>query len=153
MGRNRVIGVDGEMPWHLPADLEHFKAVTGDKPLIMGRRTWESIGRPLRGRTSIVLSRGRLDLPDGVLLAGSLVEALELAGSGEAMLIGGGELYRQAMPHASRMELTFVDAEPDGDTTFPEWDTRDWQLVSTRVHPADEKNTYRLVFCRFERKL
>lgn len=152
MGRNRVIGVGGKMPWHLPADLRHFRQVTGDRPLIMGRRTWEAIGRALPGRTSIVLSRGSLDLPAGVAHADTLEAALELAGPGDVMIIGGGELYRQTLPLAARMELSFVDAEPEGDTTFPEWDAGEWRLVSMRARPADEKNAFRLVFCRFERR-
>ncbi|HSH27818.1 MAG TPA: dihydrofolate reductase, partial [Wenzhouxiangella sp.] len=104
MARNRVIGRDGGMPWHLPADLKHFKAVTMGCPIVMGRRTFESIGRPLPGRTSIVISRSRPELPDGALLAGSLDEAIEQAAADRVMVIGGGQIYRETLGRADRLE-------------------------------------------------
>lgn len=142
MGRNRAIGLDGRMPWHLPAELRHFKQVTMGKPLVMGRKTWEAIGRPLPGRQNIVVSRNPELRAPGCDVAGSLVEAVEVAEGMEVMLIGGGELYRQALPVASRLLLTEVDLEPDADTWFPEWNPAEWRLVGSARHEADEANPY-----------
>lgn len=154
MGRNRVIGIDGRMPWHLPADLAHFKQVTLGHPVVMGRKTFESIGRALPGRRNIVLSRSLVDAPKGLEIARSLDRALEMVDAEQAvMVIGGGELYRQALPRAGAMELTLVDAEPEGDTRFPGWGPGDWTLTAQRVRPADPKNAHRLVFCSFRRVL
>lgn len=151
MGRNRVIGVDGGMPWHLPADLKHFKAVTMGHPVVMGRRTLESIGKALPGRRNIVLSRSLDPAPDGCEVAGSLDEALDRLDSGPVMVIGGGELYRSALPYAARMELTFVDAAPEGDTRFPAWRHAEWHLEAMRRQPADAANDCALVFCSLSR--
>lgn len=151
MARNRVIGDAGGMPWHLPADLKHFKTVTMGHPVIMGRRTFESIGRPLPGRCNIVISRSRPELPDGVLRAGSLNAAIELAGADQVMVIGGGQIYRQALGRADRLELTLIDALVEGDTTFPQWPRADWRLVKMQARPADEANPHHLVFVTFER--
>lgn len=151
MGRNRVIGVDGGMPWHLPADLKHFKTVTMGHPVVMGRRTFESIGKALPGRRNVVLSRSLVPAPEGCELAASLDEALDGLDAGPLMVIGGGELYRAALPHAARMELTFVDAAPEGDTCFPAWRHAEWQLESMRRRPADASNRYALVFCSLSR--
>lgn len=147
LGRNRVIGVDGAMPWHLPADLKHFKAITLGHPVVMGRRTFESIGRALPGRQNLVVSRTLGRAPDGCTLARSLDDALARANSGAVMVIGGGELYRAALPRARRMELTLVDAMPAGDTEFPAWSHADWSLAAMQVRPADAANIHRLVFC------
>lgn len=152
MARNRVIGDAGGMPWHLPADLKHFKTVTMGHPVIMGRRTFESIGKPLPGRTNVVVSRGRPDLPEGVLLAGSLDEALERIGGDTAMVIGGGEVFRQALPRADCMELTLIDAAINGDTCFPEWSSADWKLTDMSARPPDERNAHALVFASFARR-
>jgi len=151
MGRNRVIGVDGGMPWRLPADLKHFKTVTMGHPVVMGRRTFESIGKALPGRRNIVVSRSLDSVPSGCELAGSLDDALRRLGPGPVMVIGGGQLYRAALPRAVRMELTFVDAAPDGDTHFPEWCHTDWNLAAMRRRPADAFNPHALVFCSFSR--
>jgi dihydrofolate reductase len=151
LARNRVIGAGGGMPWRLPADLQHFKAVTLGHPVVMGRRTFESIGRPLPGRRNIVVSRSLAEAPAGCELARSLDVAT--AGPGPVMLIGGGELYAQALPRAQRMELTLVDAAPEGDTRFPEWRLRDWQLTAMRVRPPDAANCHRLVFLSLERRV
>ncbi|MDX1625242.1 MAG: dihydrofolate reductase [Wenzhouxiangellaceae bacterium] len=151
MGRNRVIGDDGGMPWHLPADLRHFKETTMGRPVIMGRRTWESIGKPLPGRANIVLTRSRPDLPDGVEAADSLDAALEMAGDGSVFVIGGGQVYAEALPRARRMELTMVDLAPDGDTRFPAWRDVDWRVSRMRARPSDDRNPARMVFCRLER--
>ena len=151
IGKNRVIGVDGGMPWHLPADLKHFKAVTMGHPVVMGRRTFESIGKPLPGRRNIVLSRSLERAPNGCERVASLEEALAGPGSGPLMVIGGGELYRSALPLAARMELTFINASPDGDTHFPQWPHADWSLDAMRSRPADAANPYALVFCSLSR--
>jgi dihydrofolate reductase len=143
MGRNRVIGVNGKMPWHLPGELKHFKSTTMGKPMLMGRKTWESIGRPLPGRQNIVISRNpALAIVGGVELAGTLQQALQMAHGAEAMVIGGGELYRQALPLASRMVLTLVDCMPAGDTFFPDWNSAHWQEISRFSKAADELNPY-----------
>lgn len=130
MGRNRVIGADGGMPWHLPEDLKHFKAVTLGTTMIMGRRTFDSIGRPLPGRRTIVVTRDAEWQRDGVDIAHSLGAALALAGDARISIAGGGQIYAQAMDLADRMELTFIDAEPNGDTVFPPWRDTDWHEVA-----------------------
>jgi dihydrofolate reductase len=142
MGRNRAIGLDGKMPWHLPGELQHFKATTMGKPIVMGRKTWESIGRPLPGRQNIVISRNS-DYPQaGIDLCASLQHALALADGAEVMVIGGGELYKQALPLATRMVLTLVDCEPEADTFFPCWDPAQWTELSRVSKAADDKNPY-----------
>ncbi len=140
MGRNRGIGKAGRLPWHLPAELQHFKRVTLGKPVLMGRKTYASIGRPLPGRQNLVVTRDEAWRAEGCVVAHSLVEAMELAEGIEVMVIGGGELYRQALPLASRMVLTMVEATPEADTWFPEWSTEAWQLVSSERFEADDKN-------------
>jgi len=151
MARNRVIGDAGGMPWHLPADLKHFKAVTLGHPVIMGRRTFESIGRPLPGRRNVVVSRSQPELPDGVVLADSLDSALAAAAAGRVMVIGGGQIYREALARADRLELTLIDAVIGGDTVFPEWPPAEWRLAAMAARPADEANPCNLVFATFER--
>lgn len=137
VARNGVIGVDGEMPWELPADLAHFKQTTVGHPVIMGRRTYESIESrldgPLPDRTNIVLSRSDPDLPDGVVLADSIGTALDAAretGADVVYVVGGGTVYEQFLPRADRLVLTEVDAAPAGDTRFPDWNRDDWTEVS-----------------------
>jgi len=136
MARNRVIGRDGALPWHLPEDLRHFRELTMGKPIVMGRLTHESIGRPLPGRDNIVVSRNREWSVPGCEVVGSLDAALEraalLAGAdGEVMIIGGARIYAAALPRAERIYLTRVEDDIDGDTRFPELDTGVWQAVST----------------------
>lgn len=138
------------MPWHLPADLQHFKSLTLGHPIVMGRRTFDSIGRALPERQNIVISRSLREAPSGCVLAASLDDALARAEGQPVMIVGGGTLYAQALPLARRMELTLVDAAPEGDTLFPEID-RDWSLRRMRVRPADDRNPYRLVFCSLEK--
>jgi dihydrofolate reductase len=140
MGRNRAIGLRGRMPWHLPADLAHFKRATMGKPVVMGRKTWETIGRALPGRQNLVVSRNPAFVAEGCQVVSSLVEAIESADGFEVMVIGGGELYAQALPLASRLILTMVDAEPDADTWFPEWHASEWLLVTSERHPPDANN-------------
>ena len=154
MARNRVIGRDNQLPWHLPADLQHFKATTLGKPMIMGRRTWESLPGLLPGRPHIVVTRDPGYRAEGARVAHSLEQAIELAaGLGdEVMLIGGAELYAQALPLADRLYLTEVDAEVDGDAWFPEFDPADWSLLSREDHAADERNAHPYRFLSYRRR-
>lgn len=138
MAANRVIGHEGQMPWHLPSELKYFKEITMGKPIVMGRRTFESIGRPLPGRHNIVISRNAPDLPAGVTLVSSLDEALRAAAEAEEiMVIGGGEIYRQFLPVATRLYLTEIDLEVDGDTWFPYYEPDKW--VSTVLREENAK--------------
>ena len=135
--RNRVIGDRGRIPWRIPEDFAHFKATTMGGVLVMGRATYDSIGRPLPGRTTIVVTRNPDWTADGVLVAHSLDEALELAAeqSGETFVVGGTQVYEQALPRATHQVLTEVDLTPDGDACYPEFDPEDW--VETRREPHD----------------
>ena len=153
MAQNGMIGKDGALPWHLPADLKHFKAVTLGKPVIMGRRTWEEVGKPLPGRRNIVISR-QPDYPvPGAELVASLEQALALtADEAEVMIIGGGQIYQQAMARADAFYRTLVCGEPDGDTRFPEVDWSQWQLKDEQHHAADERHAWALRFQYYERK-
>ena len=147
MGKNRAIGLDGKMPWHLPAELQHFKKVTMGKAIVMGRKTWQSIGRPLPGRQNIVISRNPDFKAQGADVVSSLETALEISNVDEIMVIGGGQLYELALPLARRMVLTMIDIEPQADTWFPAWDGIGWQQTSERDFPADDSNplAYRIV--------
>jgi dihydrofolate reductase len=144
VARNDVIGVGGELPWRIPEDLARFKQMTMGQALVMGRATFESIGRPLPGRTNIVLTRRPGWSHEGVETAGSVEEALEIADSGarDVYIAGGAEVYRAALALADRMELTEVDAEPDGDTRFPPVDWSQWREVSRDSHPGFAFVTY-----------
>ena len=152
MSRNRVIGRDNQLPWHLPEDLKHFKALTLGKPILMGRRTFESIGRPLVGRTNLVLTSDRGFCAAGVLSLGSIDEAFEaVPGEAELVVIGGASVYAQMLPFARRMHVTWVEAEIDGDTRFPEIDMRQWRSRSRREQPQDEEHAQAITFETFER--
>jgi len=131
IARNGVIGVDGGLPWHIPGDLPRFKERTMGHALVMGRRTYESIGRPLPGRTTIVVTRQPDWKADGVVTAASVSEALARAAElyDEVFVVGGAQVYAEALPVTDRLELTLVDAEPEGDTLFPEVDWSRWQEV------------------------
>lgn len=143
VGRNGVIGRDGGMPWHVPEDLAHFKRVTMGGVLVMGRRTYDSIGRPLPGRTTIVVTRNRDWHADGVQTAHSLEEALESAGTArEVFVVGGGDIYLQALPLADRVLLTEVHQAPDGDTTFPPLHDGDWTQAVREKHDGFDFVTY-----------
>lgn len=154
MAKNRVIGKDNQMPWHLPADLAHFKKVTMGKPIVMGRKTYDSIGRPLPGRRNIVISRQQGLKIEGVDVVTSIDEALALAKNeaDELMIIGGGQLYQALLPRAEQLYLTIVDAELEGDTYFPEWQSQSWQQVSSELRPADERNAHALNFVHYQRR-
>ncbi|PJG85273.1 type 3 dihydrofolate reductase [Conservatibacter flavescens] len=152
MTQNHVIGKDNQMPWHLPADLAWFRQNTTGKPVIMGRKTFESIGRPLPKRTNIVLSRHPFD-HENVIWADSLESAVNFAkNSPEIMLIGGGELFKQALPQADRLYLTIIQTELVGDTFFPELNWAQWHIEQETWHPADENNPYDLRFLILQRK-
>ena len=151
---NDVIGRDGGLPWRLPADLAHFKSVTMGRPIVMGRRTWESIGRPLPGRENIVVTRNADYTAEGARVVGSLDEAIEhtrVTGAAELMVIGGAGLYAAALPQADRILLTRVHADVRGDTTMPPIRPEDWEVTSVRVRAADERNPYRLSFMELRR--
>ncbi|MDS4068070.1 MAG: type 3 dihydrofolate reductase [Candidatus Competibacter sp.] len=152
LARNRVIGRDNRLPWHLPADLRFFKRTTMGKPLLMGRRTWESIGRPLPGRRMIVLSRDPACQAPGCVVARSLDEAGEIAGPApEIVVIGGASLYAQTLPLAECLYLTFVDADVPGDAWFPDWNSLEWKQVWEEAHPADADHAWPYQFQRWER--
>ncbi len=149
---NGIIGKDNGMPWHLPADLAHFKRTTMGCPVIMGRRTWESIGRPLPGRRNVVVTRNAGYQAAGAEIVGSLEAAWRaVAGSDEVFVIGGGELYAQALPVADRVYLTEIGEAIEGDTRFPDLDPGDWRETSLGEHAPDERNAFRLRFRLLER--
>ena len=156
VAENGVIGRGGELPWRLSNDLRRFKKITTGHALIMGRRTWESIGRPLPGRRMVVVSRQadyRVDAAD-VRVASTLDDAIEIAeaaGDDEAFVIGGAELYRAALPRADRVYLTRVHAEMAGDTFFPEVSWNEWRLIESRDGKADDKNDHPHTFEIYER--
>jgi len=136
MARNRVIGRDNALPWHIPEDLRRFRTLTLGKPVLMGRRTFESIGRALPGRENWVLSRDPHYAAEGCRVFRSLAAALAAAGAREVMVIGGAELFRDTLPRARRMHLTLIDAEIPGDTLFPEFDPREWEIEHEQARPA-----------------
>lgn len=131
---NGVIGADGTMPWHLPEDLARFKALTMGHTMIMGRRTYESIGRPLPGRTTVVVTRQPDWSADGVIVVGSVDDALAIPDDDEAFVVGGAEIYRQTLDAADVLEITLIDERPAGDTYFPEVDWEDWEEVEREDH-------------------
>ena len=156
VAQDRVIGKDNQMPWHMPADLAHFKRITLGKPVLMGRKTFESIGRPLPGRRNLVISRDPNYRADGVEVIDSVEAALALLAEGEAveelMVIGGGHLFEQLLPRADRLYLTQIELEVKGDTHFPVLAHTDWQLLDEEAHPADEKNAYPYRFETWQRR-
>ncbi len=155
MAQNRVIGLNGDMPWHLPDDLKFFKAKTTGKPVIMGRKTFESIGsRPLPNRPNIVISRNvDLTIPN-VEVFQSIEQALEkYANEPEVIIMGGGELYRQMLPKADRLYLTLIDANITGDTFFPDWTAYEWTEIERQFHPKDERHKYAFEFVTLEHLL
>ncbi len=148
---DRVIGMENAMPWSLPADLAWFKRNTLDKPVIMGRLTWESIGRPLPGRKNIVLSR-HPGTDERVVWVSSVEDAIAACDDApEIMVIGGGHVYQQFLPKARRLYLTHIDAEVEGDTHFPEYETAEWQSVFSEFHDADTHNSHSYCFEILER--
>jgi dihydrofolate reductase len=149
---NNVIGVRGELPWRLPADLRRFKQVTTGKPIVMGRLTWDSIGRPLPNRQNIVISRNPDFTAAGCDIVASPDEAIDMAGDvDELMIIGGGQLYREFLPRAQRIYLTRVAVNIAGDASFPELEAREWSETSREPHPADEEHAYSFEIIQLER--
>lgn len=140
MGRNRVIGRDGALPWHLPDDLRWFRQKTTGHAVIMGRKTWDSVGKPLPGRRSIILSRSMSEPPPGAELARTLEDALHLCQEDpEPFIVGGGEIYRLALPLARRIYLTLIDLEPEGEATFPTLGP-EWKVTWREHHPKDDRH-------------
>jgi dihydrofolate reductase len=150
---NGVIGLDGKLPWHLPDDLKHFKAITMGKAILMGRRTFQSIGKPLAGRRNLMLSRGSESPMAGVETVRSLEQARELIGDAtELCAIGGAGVYALALPLASRVYLTQVHGSPVGDTFFPLSELRDWHELERCEHRADERHQYAMSFVTLTRQ-
>lgn len=155
IARNGVIGAKGGMPWRLSTDLKRFKALTMGKPVVMGRKTWESIGRPLPGRLNIVVTRDPAYRAEGAVVTRSLEEALEAAGrqdAAETCVIGGGEIYRQALPQADVLHVTHVDADVEGETVFPEIDPGTWRVVSSEAVGTGEKDIYPTRYVVYQRR-
>ncbi|MCB1745394.1 MAG: dihydrofolate reductase [Gammaproteobacteria bacterium] len=159
MARGRVIGKDNGLPWHIPEDLRHFKRLTFGKPIVMGRRTFESIGRPLPGRQNIVVSRRGAGLAASSAISSALTAAdtscdwvdsldaaLRIARGDEIMVIGGASVYAQALPRCQRIYLTCLDTQVDGDTFFPEFDPQAWQVVERQLHAAGSLAPYAVTF-------
>jgi len=154
MDRNRAIGVDGKLPWHLPDDLRRFKALTLGKPVLMGRKTAESLRRALPGRLNLVLTRSGRVPHAGMQAVASLAEALARAAGAELMVIGGGEVYALALPLADRLELTEVDTRlPSADAWFPPWRTADWRETRREAHAADGRHAHAFTFLGCDRIL
>lgn len=157
VAENGVIGRGGKLPWRLSDDLRRFRQLTMGHTIVMGRRTWESIGRPLPGRRLLVVSR-QADFhvgAKGVEVAASLEDALRIAavaGDDDVFIVGGAELYREALPRAGRLCLTRVHADVAGDTRFPQFDLNEWQLTASEHHDADAKNEHSFSFETYERK-
>lgn len=151
MADNRIIGKDNQMPWHLPADFAWFKRCTMGKPVVMGRKTYESIGRPLPGRLNIVISRDASLFIEGVTTVTSIEQALEVAGEvEEVMIIGGGAIYAACLPMANKLYVTHIEAAIDGDTQFPDWGDQ-FKETYSETYQADEKNAYNMRFTVLEK--
>jgi len=147
VAENGVIGNGNQLPWHLPDDLQRFKALTMGKPIVMGRKTYDSIGKPLPGRTNIVVSRQTNLTIAGCTVVATLGAALEAAGEGaEVMIIGGAAIFREALPVAQRIYLTRVHAAVAGDIFFPRLEPGQWRETSVTLHPADERHAYSFSF-------
>ncbi|MGF1844007.1 type 3 dihydrofolate reductase [Vibrio clamense] len=149
---DRIIGKENAMPWHLPADFSWFKKHTLGKPVIMGRKTYNSIGRPLPGRLNIVISRDPELTIDGVTVVTSTEDALKAVGIvDEVMVIGGGSIYESYLPIANKLYLTFIEAEIEGDTRFPNWGSEGWVCVEDYYYARDDKNLFDMHFVILER--
>jgi dihydrofolate reductase len=152
MAENRVIGINNTLPWHLPADLKHFRQITTGHHVIMGRRNYESIGKPLPNRTNIVVTRNHDYRAPGCVVAHSLEEAVERAHADpEIFIIGGADLYRQSFACSDRLYLTLVHANVAGDTYFPDFDPHQWNEIMRERHEADDKNPYAYSFLAYDR--
>ena len=152
LDRNFAIGRNGEMPWHLPDDLKRFKALTVGKPTLMGSKTARAIGRALPGRDNLVMSRGDTTPYPGQHVVHSLDEAIRIANGAELAVIGGGEVFALALPHATRMHLTWIDTAVDGaDAFFPRFDASEWKETARVEHAADARHEYAFAFVDYER--
>lgn len=154
MANNRVIGNKNSLPWNLPADLEHFKELTIGKPVIMGQRTFESIGKPLPGRTNIILTKDDNFQPQNGLPVKSVQEAIKTAektGAKEAMICGGASIYSQFLPLAHKMYLTLIEGDFQGDVFFPEFDWSDWKEAEKKENLPNEQNPYKYTFITLEK--
>lgn len=154
MGKNREIGADNQLLWHLPKDLKHFKELTSGHPVIMGRKTFESIGKPLPNRTNIVISKKKDWFQEGILIVGSIKEAVKFARKidEDIFIIGGGTIYEQTIDLCDRLEVTQVDAELKADVFFPEIDKNIWLKTDEICHEKDEKNEFGFCFQTYHRK-
>jgi len=152
MGNGRVIGIENRLPWRLPADMKHFRTLTMGKPVLMGRKTFESVGKPLAGRTNIVVTQDKTYQPIGVKVAHTIDEALAIAGEAqEVMVIGGASFYMQLLPRAQRLYLTEIHHDFAGDALFPAWDSAEWHEVHRDNHAPDGDNAYPYSFVTLER--
>ncbi len=153
IAKNNVIGKDNRLIWHLPADLKHFKKVTMGAPIIMGRKTYESIGRALPGRTSVVITRQKNYSAPSCIVVDSLDKAMQLLKEeAQVFVIGGAEIYKQALPKADKLFITKIDASFEGDTFFPEIDYDAWTLVEKQERLPDEKNKFHCTFLTYTKK-
>lgn len=155
MGENNEIGFENQLLWHLPKDLKHFKELTSGHPVIMGRKTYESIGKPLPNRTNIVISRKENWFEEGILIVGSIKEAIKFAKKidEEIFILGGGKIYEQTIDLADKLEITLVKANLEADTYFPKIDESIWQKTDEVFHEKDEKNQFDMYFQTWERKM
>jgi len=152
MGKNRVIGKDNSLPWSLPADMKHFKDLTIGKPLIMGRKTFESIGKPLPKRVNIIITRDQDYKAEGCIVVNSIDAALLAAeGNEEVMIIGGAQIYKEFLPKANKIYLTIIETEFEGDAYFPEYDIEEWKETAYEDHERDAQNQYDYRFLTLER--
>ena len=153
MGLNREIGIDNQLPWHLPKDLKHFKEITSGHPIIMGRKTYESIGKPLPNRTNIVISRKKDWFEEGILIVGSIKEAIKFGQKidEDIFIIGGGNIFEQTMDIADKLEVTEIKTNIEADTFFPKIDPKIWTKTDEICHEKDEKNNIDFCFQTFQR--
>lgn len=151
MGLNNELGCKNRMPWHIPADFAYFKKVTMGKTIIMGRKTFESLGKPLAGRKNIVITRDIRYKPDGCIVINSIDEAIKYTNEDEAFVIGGAEIYKEFLPIADKLYITQINHEFEADTLFPEIEYSQWKLVSSESGPKDEKNPYEYKWLVYER--
>jgi dihydrofolate reductase len=150
MGENRVIGKDNDLIWHMPNDLKHFKQLTSGHHIIMGRKTYESVGKPLPKRTNIIVTRDNNYKAEGCIVVNRIEDAIEIAsGDEQPFITGGAEIYKLALPFAHTIELTLIHGTFEGDTFFPEFDEKNWKLESKEAHSADERNPFAYTFLRY----
>jgi dihydrofolate reductase len=152
MDVNRAIGADNRLPWKLPEDMARFVRLTTGHTVLMGRKTFESIGKPLKNRLNLVLTRNPEYAPEGTVIVRSVEEAVHHYTDGELFVIGGADIYRQFLPYADYMHLTHIDHEFAGDAFFPEFDLSEWEIIEDREGVRDERNPYRYRFVTYRRK-